>query len=183
MRCMADAGRKWGGETTSSGAPGSAAPEQGSQGLARRSFLRLAGRVAASAGLIHLSQACERSELRSSGGAPARLDFDVTADPFRDLATVGGLHAVDAGAKRLLLVRLSEARVAAFDRMCTHLACDLDPLQAGRWDATSQRLECRCHGAVFDGQGRVLQGPAPTDLRPYPVSFDPATGKGSVDLG
>lgn len=103
---------------------------------------------------------------------------------------MGGLLSVDAGAKKLILVRLDpaqvatgEAQVTAFDRLCTHQACDLDPAQAGHWDPQSQRLQCRCHGAIFDGKGRVLQGPAPLDLRSYPVSFDPATGKGSVDLG
>src|SRR5258706_11791957 len=101
--------------------------------------------------LVVLGAACEVGELRSSTGAtPTSLDVDVALPAFAALATAGGAAAVDAGTKRLLLLRVSETDLVALDRLCTHQACDLDPAQAGRYDARAGLITCRCHNARFD---------------------------------
>jgi len=72
-----------------------------------------------------------------------------------------------------VLVRLSDTRVAAFSRVCTHAGCLV------QYDQSSRILVCPCHGAEFDPsrQAEPIAGPAPTALHPVPVAVDPATGK------
>ncbi|MFQ4136502.1 Rieske 2Fe-2S domain-containing protein [Nodosilinea sp. PGN35] len=38
--------------------------------------------------------------------------------------------------------------------ICTHMGCTVD------WRAEQNRFVCPCHGSQFDGEGRVLAGPA-----------------------
>lgn len=42
---------------------------------------------------------------------------------------------------------------------CPHLGCQLV------WNGEEHTWECPCHGSRFDGEGRVLDGPAQTDLK------------------
>jgi ubiquinol-cytochrome c reductase iron-sulfur subunit len=48
---------------------------------------------------------------------------------------------------------------------CTHLGCV--PIDAGSGDGWA----CPCHGSLFDVSGRVLRGPAPTNLEIPPYEF------------
>jgi glycine/D-amino acid oxidase-like deaminating enzyme/nitrite reductase/ring-hydroxylating ferredoxin subunit len=47
--------------------------------------------------------------------------------------------------------------------VCTHLACDV------AWNKAEQTWDCPCHGSRFSPDGKVINGPAVTDLRPVPV--------------
>ena len=46
--------------------------------------------------------------------------------------------------------------------VCTHLYCVVN------WNSTERSWDCPCHGSRFDPLGRVLNGPAVTELRPAP---------------
>lgn len=49
---------------------------------------------------------------------------------------------------------------------CTHLGCPmLDQM------AQHNRIFCPCHGSIYDTAGRVLSGPAPTNLNIPPYKF------------
>lgn len=48
---------------------------------------------------------------------------------------------------------------------CTHLGCV--PIDAGSADGWA----CPCHGSKFDGSGRVMKGPAPSNLPIPPYTF------------
>lgn len=66
-------------------------------------------------------------------------------------------------------LRVSVAKIDgdlfAFDDLCTHEHC---PLSAGLMEGTT--ISCQCHGSKFDvTTGKVLQGPAISALRTYPV--------------
>ncbi len=58
------------------------------------------------------------------------------------------------------LVRRGE-EVSAFSAVCPHLGCGVEAVGDG--------FACPCHGSAFDGQGRVLAGPAPRGLDPLEV--------------
>jgi len=47
--------------------------------------------------------------------------------------------------------------------VCTHLGCVPNRKEAGWF--------CPCHGSVFDNSGRILHGPAPTNLVLPPYDF------------
>ena len=52
---------------------------------------------------------------------------------------------------------------------CTHKAC--------RPEVFEYSLDCPCHGSQFDFNGKVLSGPAETDLQTFPVTED---GEGNL---
>ncbi|NNE47720.1 MAG: Rieske (2Fe-2S) protein [Rhodothermales bacterium] len=54
----------------------------------------------------------------------------------------------------------------AMSAVCTHLGCTVSPDEK-----TGRGFRCPCHGSVFDEDGRVLEGPAPTPLPCYELSM------------
>ena len=90
---------------------------------------------------------------------------------LRDYLTGGDvpqLEEIAAGAGALL--REGLRKVAAyrdesgtlhkFSAVCPHLKCIV------RWNAAEKTWDCPCHGSRFDCLGRMVNGPASTDLEP-----------------
>lgn len=63
----------------------------------------------------------------------------------------GAIRPFTAGAVQGFLIRQGDS-LRALSRICTHMGCAL------RVDPDGQSLECPCHGAEFDLQGRFLYG-------------------------
>jgi len=146
----------------------------------RRDFLTLLSALP----VLPVLASCEVGEVINTGNTatPTSINFDLTVSPYTRLAAPGGIVSLDAGTKRLLMIRSSDAAIVALDRLCTHQSCDLDPDAAGRFDLATGVIVCRCHNAHFSTNGDVLQGPATVPLRRYDVVFDAATGRGTVRL-
>jgi glycine/D-amino acid oxidase-like deaminating enzyme/nitrite reductase/ring-hydroxylating ferredoxin subunit len=69
---------------------------------------------------------------------------------------------VELDGQTVAAFRDDEGTIHAVAATCTHLGCRVTFNSAERsWD-------CPCHGSRFDGDGRVLQGPAVRDLAPIP---------------
>jgi Rieske Fe-S protein len=51
--------------------------------------------------------------------------------------------------------------------LCTHRQCELN--------VTGITLTCPCHGAEFSNRGKLLQGPAETDLQSLKLSISDST--------
>lgn len=66
--------------------------------------------------------------------------------------------------KPIYVSRLAEDKYAAVLMRCTHKQCEVRPY--------SQGLSCPCHGSEFDRTGKVLEGPAPSDLMKFTVTTD-----------
>jgi len=64
--------------------------------------------------------------------------------------------------------------IKAVSAVCTHLGCTVQK--------TSEGFECPCHGSCYTGSGKVVSGPAPSDLPWYRVEKSP-DGMITVDLG
>jgi Rieske Fe-S protein len=74
-----------------------------------------------------------------------------------DQVPVGGSVVVQGPSGKVAVAQPSAGKVVAFSAICTHQAC---PVQAA-----GKRLECPCHGSVFDAfTGQVVQGPAQAPL-------------------
>lgn len=147
----------------------------------RRDFLCSLGVAGCAAALAPVMQGCEFAEVHSGPISAGTLEFDVGVAPYTALAKPGG-EAVppDVGGRKLLLIRTNATTIVALSRTCPHQGFDLSPDEAGVWDQTNQWLVCQAHGSVFGADGKVRQGPSTTGLASFPVTFDPATGKGTV---
>lgn len=62
--------------------------------------------------------------------------------------------------------------IVAYSMFCTHLGCGVD------LDAGSGNLICECHQTVYDPKrsGRVVEGPAPSNLPMVNLDVDESTG-------
>jgi cytochrome b6-f complex iron-sulfur subunit len=56
-------------------------------------------------------------------------------------------------------------KLLAVNPKCTHNGC------AVKWIAGEKKYECPCHDADFAADGKVLKGPAKTNLATYPVKI------------
>jgi Rieske Fe-S protein len=70
------------------------------------------------------------------------------------------------GGKPAGAYRNPDGTIDAVSITCTHLGCTL------QWNDAEMSWDYPCHGSRFSSLGRILEGPATTDLEPIPV--DPA---------
>ena len=96
------------------------------------------------------------------------------AAQFRDYFTPGTAKSVNEikpgegavlreGVKKIATYRDEQGNVHAFSAVCPHLGCVV------RWDTCEKTWDCPCHGSRFDALGRVVNGPAISDLEPVDV--------------
>lgn len=100
----------------------------------------------------------------SSPTGPLSPPPPVTRTLNTPLMAVGQTVAVMDGDTVLAVTRLSESRVVAVSRICTHMGCTvLLP------EAAEPTLDCPCHGSRFTTSGEVVNGPAVLPLPSYPT--------------
>ena len=122
--------------------------------LSRRSLLVLGLGVTAS------------RTLGCGGPLSANLPAEIAAGTDSSIA-VGTLHAL---AGQGVAVGRDGSGIYALSLICTHEGCDIST--AGSVSASG--IRCDCHGARFDGQGNLLQGPARSSLVHFLVTKDTA---------
>ena len=71
--------------------------------------------------------------------------------------------------KPALLIRKTQTEIVAISAVCTHLGCIV------KYHEDVKQLQCPCHGAKYDQNGRVLGGPAPKALTPYNARIEAGT--------
>lgn len=91
------------------------------------------------------------------------------AAQFVDLVTPGDVDSVDEikpgagavirrGALKVATYRDESGRVHERSAICRHLGCVVD------WNTLEKTWDCPCHGSRYDALGKVIQGPANSDL-------------------
>ena len=75
----------------------------------------------------------------------------------------GAIEVID---RRLVFLVRSGDAVLALDSTCTHLGCRT------RFNADTHRIECPCHGGIYDATGRVIGGPPPSPLQQLPARVE-----------
>ena len=74
--------------------------------------------------------------------------------------------AADVIERRMVYLVRSGDSVRALDSTCTHLGCRT------RFNTDTKRIECPCHGGIYDAEGRVIGGPPPSPLRTLPARIE-----------
>ena len=103
---------------------------------------------------------------RSSSAAPAQAAQGSRTLTSAAKVPVGGAVKISdpATGRDDWVLQLQAGTFTAYDATCTHQGCTVDFVSA------SVGFACPCHGSRFDPTGRVLNGPAPTDLTAISVS-------------
>jgi cytochrome b6-f complex iron-sulfur subunit len=81
--------------------------------------------------------------------------------PEKVLSKVGGSDVVEAANDKIIIARTAENSVVACSAVCTHRGCTVG------YEHGSKQFVCPCHGARFDLDGKVVQGPARRALKSY----------------
>ncbi len=79
---------------------------------------------------------------------------DVT---LKDLTPGSGI-VVAEGLKKIAVYKEKTGKICKFSAVCPHLGCIV------KWNNAESTWDCPCHGSRFEAHGKVLNGPAPTDL-------------------
>ena len=98
----------------------------------------------------------------------AKENLNVAAQ-YRDYITPGEVRSVDdiaagtgavmrRGTRKVAVYRDERGAVHERSAVCTHLKCIVD------WNSAERTWDCPCHGSRFDPYGKVVNGPAITDL-------------------
>jgi glycine/D-amino acid oxidase-like deaminating enzyme/nitrite reductase/ring-hydroxylating ferredoxin subunit len=66
------------------------------------------------------------------------------------------------GMRKIAVYRDASGNISKCSAVCTHLYCIVD------WNDTEKTWDCPCHGSRFDPYGKVVNGPAITDLEAVP---------------
>jgi len=73
----------------------------------------------------------------------------------------GGI--VSTGLTKTAVYRDEQQQLHAFSAVCPHLGCIV------QWNADEKSFDCPCHGSRFTCDGKVINGPATSDLKPIPI--------------
>jgi Rieske Fe-S protein len=67
------------------------------------------------------------------------------------------------GTSKIAVYRDEQGKVRSDSAICPHLGCIV------QWNAGEKSWDCPCHGARFDTEGKILNGPAVKRLKPIEV--------------
>ena len=127
--------------------------------MKRRIFIENTGKatVLAAIGL----QSCDDEEVQPD--LSKSLVIDLSQEPFDVLLTEGSwlLHPTE----NIIMVNF-EGTIRAFTSVCTHTQCTRD------WVFGTTQATCTCHGSRFNFEGRVVGGPAGSDLELFDTQVD-----------
>ncbi|PYK30848.1 MAG: FAD-dependent oxidoreductase, partial [Verrucomicrobia bacterium] len=100
--------------------------------------------------------------VRENANVAAQMTDYVTAgdEPSADKIKNGDGAILREGAKKIATYRDETGTLHKLSAVCPHLKCIV------RWDSCEKTWDCPCHGSRFDALGRVVNGPAISDLEP-----------------
>ena len=91
-----------------------------------------------------------------------------TADGFTVVGSISELKKTGYLQTKEVAVLIdphNSKKLIATNPKCTHQGCDV------KWSTEGKKYECPCHGAAFDANGEVLNGPATRPLTTYPAKI------------
>jgi cytochrome b6-f complex iron-sulfur subunit len=150
----------------------SAGPTPAESEMNRREFLTYAwgaalGLLALEAGVVSFMFMYPRFRAGEFGG---QFFLDASEVP-----AVGQAPAPNTAGK-FWLASSEEGDPLAIYMVCTHLGC------LYKWEPSTFRFECPCHGSKFTALGHYIEGPAPRSLDLFVITVD-ESGQIVVDTG
>lgn len=99
----------------------------------------------------------------------AKENLNVAAQ-YTDLVTAGDISSLEElapgtgailrrGLKKIAVYRDAAGTIGELSAVCPHLGCIV------QWNSTEKTWDCPCHGSRFDLEGKVINGPAISDLK------------------
>ena len=88
-------------------------------------------------------------------------DSVLKLDAKSPLSKVGGYDTIETKAGKIVVVRTSDNEFKAFSAICPHKGGPI------KYDEETKQLFCPWHNSRFDTSGKVVKGPAKTDLQNY----------------
>jgi len=82
----------------------------------------------------------------------------------QDVAAAGSGANGSYGQRGCLVFRTPDGELRALDSKCTHAGCNVS--------FSGDKIECHCHGGVYDLAGTNVAGPPPRPLTPLQVFDD-----------
>lgn len=141
--------------------------------LNRRDFLKK-GAKALTVGALAISSFDVLKLMASSDDFEETVgiaDKIINIADYPALASVGGYAMVT---DKVIVIRKSSTKFIAINIVCTHKKCDVD------YDGKG--FECPCHGSTFNGNGKVIEGPATKNLKSYKVTYNSAENTLTINM-
>ena len=139
----------------------------------RRDFLKKGAKTIA-AGALTLSS-FEVLKLMAStdntGNVEGTAEKIINLVDYPSLANAGGYTMIT---EKVIVIRKSSTKFVAINIVCTHKKCDVD------YDGKG--FECPCHGSTFNGNGKVLEGPATKNLKSYKVTYNSSDNTLTINM-
>jgi cytochrome b6-f complex iron-sulfur subunit len=102
--------------------------------------------------------------------APVRLarakSIALPLDKVEQLQLPGGSVILKIKDKEVLFIRDTDTTVRALDPACTHKGCKV------AFKKEDNKIECPCHQSAFDPEGKLLRGPASSNLKNYGAKLE-----------
>jgi Rieske Fe-S protein len=106
------------------------------------------------------------SALPTIQGSVSNGTVSITVDSASVLAKTGSAAIVVFSSGTLLVDHPSTNTFVAISSTCTHQGCTIS-----NFDSGSNQFVCTCHGSRFDLNGKVVQGPANSNLQSFQTQF------------
>lgn len=141
--------------------------------ISRRDLLKAA--LAAGLTAVGTTGCNSGSEEAGQSGSDLLPAIAVATKNADGTATVPGGGQLEAGAalpftlpdqRPALLFKTKSGEVRALSALCTHNQCIVV------WDKADQKINCPCHGSIFDLSGKPEKGPAEVPLEKYVVQVE-----------
>lgn len=111
---------------------------------------------------------------------PSRITLNIADDYIKEVGNMAAQYAdyvkrgelksvnelgakqgaiITMGVKKIAVYKDEQNVVHAYTAICPHLGCIL------QWNASEHSFDCPCHGSRFTCDGKVVNGPARSDLK------------------
>jgi Rieske Fe-S protein len=144
------------------------------QKYTRRDFIKRSIKFIAAAVLfpflINRNNKAEGKSSKAIADGSFNISLDLGDKKYASLKEAGGSAYVSIKGKQrpAIVHRISDNKVVAFSSKCTHMGCKVNlPING--------EVQCPCHGSLFDDKGKLIHGPAKSDLESYSAKLKDST--------